>query len=858
MKNPITKMRHRAAVLFTFLLIFNSHLKAQYFPDEEIFDTTGIIQETLTDGMDTVWYWGLDEEELETGENYRTSSGMKKEYFSNNYSQYAKVHGDSTIYVNLGSNINDVNQGQYGFHIAGIFGRKQIPNDSSALDQWNWMSDLAPASLRFPGGADSKFMHLLEGPGYGYDLEEIIRFYDRTDGVDNAPIFDTIVEALNINTTLDSFYLSWMHVQEVGDFKGFGGRWLDEQILDSTHRHIDDFIEMIQKIETENPGHTVDVVVDLNIMNETASDCRAIVEYLRDNPTHDVNVVYVELGNEMYYKFSEKMLGIYELEDYWIYINGGITDSLDSVLIGGDVWSDHDYIAAFKTDPEFTCKIALPTENIHDTTFALFAEAKIEGTYNYSDWNDSLFTKRLEKVEITGEPGHYRKAFDAYAIHPYYETKNYDTISFNHLESTYSCSLGDTLGWLYDTYDTRLEDAFDGIAKNFKAFNKTWYLESWDLHKVHLGLNLSISLGGKDVITSEYNFKDSGNGYTATQINQIGVYGQSFVHCVMLQEWWLKNLKLNYNSNYRRNFFKYAHLHNYAGGSNSTLMSPAKRPNELDSIGKNIYPYNEPIDSVDARNYYIKRATFFVMQLLSEISKQNLSYLQCNFTIARNNINVQPTVFIDSAKTNLFIYFTNSGDESQQIQLNLSGTTGIYAPDGLLYISDTATIYSVIAKKPYSTSGRGQNTLFVLNECYNNINDVHYSIEITQIDTFKNAPSSGDPLLTLEVLPYSFGYIRVPIAADYPPYEKVAKPTFSLNLYPNPANLEIKVHINGESYDDLSIFNVQIVNLQGVTCYSSQLQNNHKVDISQLSAGVYLMTIELRNGIRMNKQFVKL
>ena len=42
-------------------------------------------------------------------------------------------------------------------------------------------------------------------------------------------------------------------------------------------------------------------------MNETASDCRAIVEYLRDNPTHDVNVVYVELGNEMYYKFSEKM-----------------------------------------------------------------------------------------------------------------------------------------------------------------------------------------------------------------------------------------------------------------------------------------------------------------------------------------------------------------------------------------------------------------------------------------------------------------------------------------------------------------------------------------------------------------------
>lgn len=59
-------------------------------------------------------------------------------------------------------------------------------------------------------------------------------------------------------------------------------------------------------------------------------------------------MTYVELGNEMYYEFSETMLGIYSLEDYWIYINGGITDSLDSVLIGTDVWLDHDYISAFK------------------------------------------------------------------------------------------------------------------------------------------------------------------------------------------------------------------------------------------------------------------------------------------------------------------------------------------------------------------------------------------------------------------------------------------------------------------------------------------------------------------------------
>jgi len=124
------------------------------------------VQETLTDGMDTVWCWGYDEDETEDIENYRVASkGLG--YDSYDYTQYAKVKPDSTIYINFGSTQKTINKGLYGFHIAGIYGRKQIPNDTSALDQWNWMSDLAPNSLRFPGGADSKFMHLLEGPGYG-------------------------------------------------------------------------------------------------------------------------------------------------------------------------------------------------------------------------------------------------------------------------------------------------------------------------------------------------------------------------------------------------------------------------------------------------------------------------------------------------------------------------------------------------------------------------------------------------------------------------------------------------------------------------------------------------------------------
>ncbi|MBK9505556.1 MAG: hypothetical protein IPO03_09320 [Bacteroidetes bacterium] len=114
--------------------------------------------------------------------------------------------------------------------------------------------------------------------------------------------------------------------------------------------------------------------------------------------THVQLIVYVELGNEMYFEFSESMLGIYTLEDYWTYINGGITDSLDSILIGSDVWFDHDYISAFKSPTVFTCKIGLPVENLKDPKYA-FRESATSGTRAENEWNDDLFEKRLEKVE---------------------------------------------------------------------------------------------------------------------------------------------------------------------------------------------------------------------------------------------------------------------------------------------------------------------------------------------------------------------------------------------------------------------------------------------------------------------------
>lgn len=851
MINSSRKSMARAISLLLIFISSTSILVAQYFPEEEMFDTTGLIQETLTDGLDTVWYWGYDDptEEL----NLKTA-GAPNLYSSSSSSQYAKVHADSTIYINIGSNQKTVNQGLYGFHIAGIYGRKQIPNDGTATDQWEWMSDLAPSSLRFPGGSDSKFMHLLDGPGYGYVLEEIIRFYDRTDYIENAPLVESIIDSIQSKAD-DDFYESWMAEKQIDDFLGFGDKWLEQQIMDSTHLFIDDFVSMIKQIEDSIPGHKVDVILDLNIMNETATKSREIVEYLRNHDSCAVNVVYVELGNEMYFEFSESMLGIYTLEDYWTYINGGITDSLDSVLIGGDVWFDHDYIDVFKSDSIFTCKIGLPVENLKDPYYA-FRTAATSGSRAADEWNDDLFEKRLEKVEVDGSPGTFRKAFDAYVIHPYYDTHNWDTIAINNVDSVYECESPDTTGWRYDIHDSRLEDAFDGLAKNYKKFINVRYLESWNVHRDTLGLNLSVASGGKDVITSEYNFKESGGDYTSGERDELGIFAQTFLTSAMLQEWWLKNLKLNYNNNFRTGFFKYANLHNFAGASSSTMLSIALKP-ELDSLGKDIEPYNVTTDSIDGRNYYMKRTSFYTMELLSEITKNDLIYLQSNFTIAKNNINVQPTVFIDPEKENFYFYFSNVSADIQLYNLNLAGTSGIFPPDGIVQITDTATIYCVNARQPYSTSGRGKNTLFTINQCYSDIDyDVNYDIEIDTIFALTNEPSVGSPFTTIEVPPYSFGYFKIPIIADYPPYEKHELSRQEFKVFPNPTNQSITISIS--NYSDYEVpNNIQILSIDGKICYKGQFQNQSQIDISLFSNGIYLIFVELSNGISYIEKIIK-
>jgi len=152
-------------------LHFNLRLTDELINDDtipadegEMTDTAGLVQETVIDGVDTVWYLGIDESENDIAE-------MKIGLL------------DSFITINLGNQKKVVQKNLFGFATAGIYSKNQMPNDTFALDQWQWTSDMQPQVLRFPGGAESKFMNVLNGPGYGWDIATIARYYDMTDSV---------------------------------------------------------------------------------------------------------------------------------------------------------------------------------------------------------------------------------------------------------------------------------------------------------------------------------------------------------------------------------------------------------------------------------------------------------------------------------------------------------------------------------------------------------------------------------------------------------------------------------------------------------------------------------------------------
>jgi hypothetical protein len=280
----------------------------------------------------------------------------------NAYSNYEKIQlllglTVNSMKVTLSDNIYDINQNLFGIHIPGIFLPDHISeNDLNYLQAWQALRDLKPTSLRFPGGADSRWMHPVpydkdwdgdKDPikGYGYNIYEIIRFFDVTDDnpdADDDIEADATVFLTSIFTDMDDpsdvpgetlakpVYScndcdDWMNEEYQDEFESLYKKWIDQETLPVTTRpYIDQFISLVDLIEDywhtpSADGHLVDadykidVIIDLSIPKMSATECRDEVAYLRNgapvieggNGVTSVNVTGVEMGNEVFYAWGD-------------------------------------------------------------------------------------------------------------------------------------------------------------------------------------------------------------------------------------------------------------------------------------------------------------------------------------------------------------------------------------------------------------------------------------------------------------------------------------------------------------------------------------------------------------------------
>ena len=200
-------------------LSFSNTLKAQIEDPYENYDTVLVYN----DGKDIVIEIQEDsffEEEFRLSRSGRELTNTSGSLISNLFTV------SPAIQIQFGASPEIVNQGLFGINVSGMFTQNTLPIGTATASQWQSLSDLVPEVLRFPGGEFAEFAHPLyqtkdinlngmlddKSLGYGFDLLEIFRYFDKSDGVFTAII---PTEAEMINAYLegdDDLIQSWVGI----------------------------------------------------------------------------------------------------------------------------------------------------------------------------------------------------------------------------------------------------------------------------------------------------------------------------------------------------------------------------------------------------------------------------------------------------------------------------------------------------------------------------------------------------------------------------------------------------------------------------------------------------------------------
>jgi len=821
------------------------------------------------------------------------------------------LESKSAINIHMGKDPKTINQGLFGINLEGLFKPSSLPNDGldggTSQYTYDWLSELSPAVLRFPSGESGKLMHLLnntdgtDAVDYGYDIYEIARYFNWTDGfmnvIDDDDIFYENIDPEILLSTLSV----WMNADRVDDYLKFRNKYKTQ--LCETRRYIDDFIFLVHKINAENPGRpAVKVILSLNIISETATECKSIADYLRSN---NVNVIGVEIGNETYAPFYCETVGFRYCKlhttvdgdnddnysgNYWDYINGcnysddalsTASSDLNQVL-SEDMWNDHDFIGAFKNVGGYNYKVGLVGSQLGNPY--AFKLDEISGIHLGCDpngsWNSDLNS-------LYGEMVGTDHAFDAVILHNYYSADNWmgTPIDPSNFILNPSCNEANATDlddrWHFDYADSRLQNAFKkikgvgGVYGNFRDFiinhpTPGDYPYSIQASFAEFNNQLQFDMSSEDpdkkeLWMTEWNLKDVLPGYDASDPidvenqKKILIYDNSFMHGVLLMQWLMKNIKLNFESPYRQNFFTYATIQNYAGGVWTDLLTLSDHQERVEQ-SMNYWPCDgicpapclECIDDPkwNKRNYWMRRTSYFVTRLYSDINRFSLKYLPSTITMTTGNLNIEPTVFLDK-KINpeyVYVYFTNTSPFVQNYSVDPTLLRLLFAlyPD---YVElGAATVSYIQAMQLYSTSGNAKLYNPDLNDCYIDLDHPTNELQsITWNASFTPGCAAGvDYCLTAQ--PYTIGYFKIPIIPVYLKEQNtvaIIEHPENILVYPNPASNSVYFATDKESTNEnIDTYLLEIFSAQGKLMQQGYATPFQEINVKDLPAGCYIISIK--------------
>jgi hypothetical protein len=830
------------------------------------------------------------------------------------------------ISIRLGNDPKPINTGIFGMNWADEFKNSSLPilykdatgtlvEEPTSQAQWDWVAALTPEVVRIPSGSYSKFVHFLpykdsdaDGEldpvvGLGYDIIEIARFFDETDGVLNlaeetaadiaAGVTGITNEMDEILSESDGNLNDWILNDDkiLDHYKNYVKKY-NAQLTEDT-RYIDDIIYAVHKIEDANDGKKVKVIVCLNILSETASQCHAIIQYLID---HNIVVSGVEMGNECYASYYCKSMGFSSFNNYYNYINGGTTPVTDDLFEFYDGWElpvkyDHDYIGAFRGINQIE-GVEIGVVGASDEEAYIGND---DACANKAEWNLQCRSHYGDNVAYF--PHQYK--FDAVIIHNYYATNDWGdyltgSLYFNPILECNTDAEGYDARWHFDGFDPRLQPSFIPLRKLFKDYLSTGYYDQMNtlIAGLEFWLPEEVNLK-KDLWYTEWNLKTNPSGNaTPLELNEYKIMSNNFLDGVYTFEQVLDLIKINYMSvdgiPYRENFLTYACIHNLAGGVWEDLLTIASDA-ELDNLGITCAACDLPDTDPNSRNYYLRRTNYFVFMLLSNIFKNNLQYLPSTFSYASKHVNIKPTVFIDQDKENIYLFYSNMTDQPQNYKIDPAALLPFYFEAIGIEFGSVYGEY-IYASQLYSTSGRNtlynwrDNTWTIANDtdgdglydlsedpdgvderiniCYEDNPPVPL-IEINGISNFFNYPDCSGHFVTngcITVNPYSIGYVKLSIVPIFPEERNAGsnnEKVYSLSIYPNPAGNYITLHDANTSVNTAG-YKVNIRNSMGVTLIIEQMENDGQLNISSLIPGIYFVTTTTPDGKTINTSFIKI